>query len=305
MADPVARCAYHPAVDALEACARCGNYACESCLADSSTGLCRDCYARISYESFPFDRGNAPLLGLLGHTLRVFARDPFRLLAYEFGLSILALMASMAPALIASEAQQQSRLLRTAMSSLSPFLIGSLFAPLSLALYLVYVWSLLGRPFDLRSVFSAWRRWIAYAGVMAIYGVIVFPIDLAFGLGVDSIPAPPMTKIVSLFGFGLAQIGVMAVQLFVDFAILGVVTAATLELVLDPTASALGALRNVGVVLRGHWPQYLILSALMIGFMLSGLFLCFFPVFFTSLLGGLFLTAYYLALRTPASTRAA
>lgn len=298
MASP--RCALHATEVATGACGRCGDYGCSRCLAPEGGGTCPACRLKQEREAFPFDRQNVTLLGVAGHALKTLARDPLRLLGYEFACTMPPLIVYFATFFAYSEfSESLSPWAREAFDATQELLTDGVFAPLSLAISFVYVRSVLGRPFDLESAAGNWRRWIPFVGVIALNVLMTFPVDVILTYAGEMLASPTSTESEATLGMGSIELALLGVRLTYDMVVWSLVEMATVELVGDSEASLVDALKSVLATLRGHWLPFVFVSCVASFFIVTGLFLCVLPVVLTSLLAGLYMTTYYVALRTP------
>lgn len=298
-----ARCAVHAGVEATAVCRRCGNYMCPACSRDGSSPQCDACRARGGTE-FPFSRERWSFSELVEYCWKRFKVEWLMLsvtalifIALIYGIAFALTFAGFMLAVAVPDAgagadRTAATVLRISIEIAQFLLQVALQLWLQLGFFAVGLDVAEGRPAQVGRLFSQLDRFpaallqllIVYAG-MAAYAA---PLAAVYLL----VPGEESTR-------QYAVLAVASVLLLPALYVALGCAFAMLELVHDPSASAISALRTSFALVRD---RRLVVagSAIAIGLIMAGgLLACCVGAIPSSAFAVLVYCGLFLALKTP------
>jgi hypothetical protein len=298
-----ARCAVHPELVAESTCTRCGNYMCQSCTHESRLGLCVACQERVGALSFPFNSDNYTLDGLFTHALGRWKENWLPLGLASAALFVVAYGAAFAGGMAtgAFGTAHPAPLVR-------PSLVAAVVVQLAqMVLQIALQLPLLGLSLDVvegkpPAFGTALGRLRRLPG--ALLQVLIFYLVAGLGLGALGGLIFGATR---LFGASTTQswiaFGIGGLIALVPCVYVGIGTVfGMLELLYNPEASALSALRTSFELVSGRRWRVLGISLLAGVIAVAGALACCVGVLATMPLAILLHSAFFLALRNDGQT---
>jgi hypothetical protein len=300
-----ARCAVHAETEALAVCTRCGNYMCAACSQSGRSGQCNACVERAGGTRFPFSRDRWRFSGVVEYCWTRFKAEWLTLslaalifLALIYGLAMVGVVASIAFMRAAAEPADGYDLptlgIRIAVQAVQ--VLVQLW--LQLGLFALALDTLEGRSPKLSTLFTRIDRFpaallqllIVYAGLL----VLLAPVGLTYVL----VPDETGTRQLAMLGVAV----VLAIPAF--YLALGC-GFGMLELVHNPSTSAVEALRTSFRVVHGH--RLIVVGAGLFAavVVIAGAIACCVGIVPALALGTLIMSGVFLALKTPTSAAAA
>lgn len=290
---PDGRCAVHPSLTAIATCARCGNFACDSCIGEQANGLCLACRARAGQGgAFAYSREHWTLDGLLSLSLTRF-KQHWPPLALLCGGGVMVLYGLTVGAALwigtfagASRSSSSDTIWRSVAVQVVTHVLQLCFELSSFGLCLDI---LEGRPASVWAALARARRLPA----ALLLTLIVYSPMLGFGGGI-ALLFWTLGKAMYWLA-GLALLLGMPVALYVMLGL----AFCQISLVADPALRPLGAVRASWAIARGQ--RWHVLGVGLVAGILSllGLLACGVGIAATLPLSFLLYAAFYLALRTP------
>ena len=295
-----ARCAEHPELPAHAVCARCGNFMCATCSLQGQSSHCTSCRGRTGATSFQFSRERFSIGDLIGYAWERFKLHWLMLslcslvfLAVVYGIAFVGAFASTMIATVAASDPSRAGIISGTIQALMQIVQIGVQMWLQLGIIHVMLEVLQGRDVELGAMFTQVARMPAALGqILLIYlgFILVFaPIVAAAYLiaGSDFEKAIP---------FALAASAVALIPLV--YVMLGMAYA-MVELVYNPAAGAISAIRTSFELVRGQRWSVLgtaIISGLV---MIGGVFACCVGMIPAMAFATLIYCSLFLALRTP------
>ncbi|MDH5675844.1 MAG: B-box zinc finger protein [Myxococcales bacterium] len=243
-------CSQHPESPAVLTCQRCGSFACEHCVAPSDERICNECMQRdpLASVGFVLQRTSWTLSNVLQLGWRTIMAKPWSILGHFWLLMIpyfvvIALpVFAILPMLQSGDFSMQdmySPRFRLASGALTvvAYAIGS---PLLLATFAYAAARLQGRPAGFGLIGAQLSRVGAYATLVVLIMAVTGPISLL--QGAPEIPDDPSDSFAA--AFAPYRSPGLWLSLLLSWPVIFLWYTATVELVLDRQASAIGALKN-------------------------------------------------------------
>lgn len=282
-------CAIHTQTPATTTCARCGNYACQECTEWGQYDVCPSCRERLGIGSFPFDRNNWSVGGLLSYSWDVFTRDWLMLVLLSvifFGVSGgISFVMTLVGTVFQGDAGAAvgftifNQILQTVVNM-----------ALSLGTIGVIIDTLLGGGVDLARFLGAMKN---LGKALVQYFVVLLGIWLPIGLLV-AVPFLAMDDPQDAVIVVAIVVLVLAVPL--TYVGLGLVFM-QYELVHDEACGPIEAIRRSWELVRGYRLWTFLIGLLGLLIFLAGMILCCVGMVATYPIFMLLMTSFYLALR--------
>jgi hypothetical protein len=301
-----ARCAVHAETEALAVCVRCGNYMCAACSQSGRSGQCNACVERAGGTRFPFSRDRWRFSAVVEYCWTRFKAEWLTLslgalifLALIYGLAMVGVVASVAFMRTAAETADADHGLptlgiRIAVQALQ--VLAQLW--LQLGLFALALDTLEGRSPRLSTLFTRIDRFpAALLQLLIIYAallVFLVPVGLTYVL----VPDETGTR-------ELAMLGVAVVLAIPAFYLAIGCGFGMLELVHNPSASAVEALRTSFCLVHGHRLIVVGTGLFAAVVVIAGAIACCVGIVPALALGTLIIGGVFLALKTPTSSSSA
>jgi hypothetical protein len=300
-----ARCAEHPELPAHAVCARCGNFMCATCSLQGRSSVCAACRGRVGgAASFPFSRERYTIGGLIEYAWQRFKLHWLTLslcalvfLAVIYGIAFVGALAGTLVGSLAASDPSQVATLTVGIQVIMQIVQVAVQMWLQLGLIHVVLEVLQDRDVELGAMFSHARRLPPALGqILLIYLgfiVVIGPIGAAGYLFAGS-----DTEKAFMYGFGASAVALIPLMYFM----LGMAFA-MIELVYNPAAGAIEAMRTSFALVDGHrWP--LIGTAIISGLVvMGGVLACCIGMIPAMAFSTLIYCSLFLALRTSEAAR--
>jgi hypothetical protein len=264
-------CSAHPLLPAVSTCVRCGDFLCSTCQSQGES-ICANCRSRVGGGDLPFDRTTFTIDAGIGYAARRFQEQWLPLLGVGAATIVLpqvlsfALNIALMGLMVALPGNPAALGIASFVLVFPPVL-----AQLALTLggFRVAIDVLEGREPSFEAFFGAMKRLGASVGQILVFylgALAVFVPLCALGFVVHQ-------------GFGqdaLTLYGVVATVAFIVPAVyvgLGLVYA-TLELVYDPSAGPIEAIRRSWAIARGKRLDIFLLALVQCAAIVLGMLMC-------------------------------
>jgi hypothetical protein len=285
-----AQCQVHVGQPFTAVCQRCGTYMCSVCSEGGRHALCAACRDRAGVGVFPFRRDAYTLGALFDFAWKAYKRS-WGVITGGTAIFMIIVIGISVPFSIAGT------LLGTTTSSgillqLVSFVVQSLVQGLlSLGLFQMSLKAARGETPELADLFAGSRRFGTWVAQALILGAVITPIIALLGGAAWMLGTENWT--ISA-GIGVLLLPVW-IYVFMGFAF------GALEIMAQPSVTAVGALRNSWAIASGKRLEMLLLVIAAFILYVAGFVACLVGVLFTMSYASVVFAAYYLAVRNGAS----
>lgn len=285
-----AQCQVHAGQPFTAVCQRCGTYMCAVCSEGGRHTLCAPCRERAGLGEFPFRRDAYTLGALFEFGWKAYKRS-WGVLTGATAIFMVIVIAISVPFTVAQMLIGDMTGAGIALQLVS-FVVQSLVQGLlSLGLFLMSLKAARGVKPELGDLFQGTRRFGTWVAQALIIGALTTPVLGMFGGAVWMLGSDGWMVSV---GLGLLLVPVF-IYVFLGFAF------GAMEIIAQPSVSAVGALRNSWAIVSGKRLELLLLGIAAFVLYMAGIIACFVGILFTMSYASVVFAAYYLAVRNGAS----